>query len=138
MNYEYHTLKNWTAEDIENILTFEVSPSLKDELWEVTLDTLITAVNAVVDTAVRRGIEPSNLYDTIKNIHILDNREKDIILSKKLLVDSLACVGSHKCIAGPFKEKIIYYYPGLYTSYFITIPDIFNIFLKNFLNEENF
>jgi hypothetical protein len=24
----------------------------------------------------------------------------------------------------------------LYTSYFITIPDIFNIFIKNFLNEE--
>jgi hypothetical protein len=108
MNYEYHTLKNWTAEDIENILTFEVAPSLKDELWEVALDTLVTAVNAVVDTAVRGGIEPSKLYRTIKNIHFLD-RENDIVLSKKLLIDSITCVGSHKCITGPFKEKIIYY-----------------------------
>lgn len=115
MNYEYHTLKNWEAEDIENMLAFDVIPNLGEEYEEV-LGNIVKAVDAYVDMAVCKGIDPEALYRKLKDIYILKSQDEKVSFSCKLERRSLKKIGRR----GNF---LLYIYSREHTSYIIEWPE---------------
>lgn len=88
MLYDYYTLSNWEAVDVENILTYDVIPNLGDEYEEV-LGNIIKAVDTYVDLAVRKGIDPEVLYTKLKDIYILKSQDEKVLSSHKLTIQSI-------------------------------------------------
>lgn len=115
MLYDYYTLSNWEAVDVENILTYDVIPNLGDEYEEV-LGNIIKAVDTYVDLAVRKGIDPEVLYTKLKDIYILKSQDEKVLSSHKLTIQSIERIDR-------IGNTSLFLYPGEHTSYIIEMFD---------------
>jgi len=115
MLYDYYTLTNWEAEDVENILTYDVIPNLGEEYEEV-LGSIIKAVDTYVDLAVRKGIDPEVLYNKLKDIYILKSQDDKVLSSHKLSIRYIERIDK-------IGNTSLFLYPGEHTSYIIEMFD---------------